>query len=458
MHVERALVPAVVAADREHRRVLVGNRRSRIKHFIERVGCERGRAPHLSLVKCPGSAPTRRHRGVQVEAAHPGRVELDAPGRDRAVVGPQALRRPHQRIAGTTGQLRRVKWAENRHSLDDPRASGGDDRAWAGVGSASQEGYWGSRLAVVEQLGNSGWPFCVRSAGTWRYTNALIREFKSTEHLQAARLDVPGQRVRSQAQPCARAPGRNRGHFARYRDSKPQVAVRDRETNPNPRVWLYRAELREEITPRLPLVFGDVVHNLRASLDHLQAALVPPERKRNVVFPIQWFDPWRVDEDTGTYIDGLADERTSWQSAMQGVDPEVEAFIKRLQPYSEPYPPEQHPFAQLSALDNADKHFELVTVSTGIRDARVLVTDGTIRLRMEARGTDTIQSGGVVAQFNIRPADLKAITDDVETRELMLATMADGTEDGRGAHRHPCGGDPPGRGPERQADSRAGGP
>jgi len=174
-------------------------------------------------------------------------------------------------------------------------------------------------------------------------------------------------------------------------------------------------------------VVGDFIHNLRASLDHLQAALVPPKRKRNVVFPIHWFDPWRVDEDTGTYIDGLADERTSWQSARRVVDPQVEAFIKRLQPYSEPYPPEQHPFAQLSALDNADKHFELVTVSTGIRDARVLVTDGTIRLGMEAQGTDTIQSGGVVAQFNIRPADLKAITDDVETRELILATMADGT-------------------------------
>ena len=202
--------------------------------------------------------------------------------------------------------------------------------------------------------------------------------------------------------------------FARYRDSKPYVAVRDRETNPNPRVWLYRAELREEITPRLPLVAGDFVHNLRASLDHLQAALVRPERKRNVVFPIQWFDPWRVDEDTGTYIDGLADERTSWQSAMRGVGSEVEAFIKRLQPCSERYPPNSILFAQLSALDNADKHFELVTVSTGIRDARVLVTDGTIRLGMEAQGTDTIQSGGVVAEYDIRPADLKAITDDVD--------------------------------------------
>jgi hypothetical protein len=214
--------------------------------------------------------------------------------------------------------------------------------------------------------------------------------------------------------------------FVRYQNCEPYVPVRDRETNPNPRVWLYRAELREEITPRLPVLIGDFIHNLRASLDHLQAALVPPDRKRHVAFPIEWEDPWRIDENTGTYIDGLANKRTSWKSAMQGTDPVVEAFIKELQPYREPYAPEHHPFAQLSVLDNADKHYELVTVATGIRDARVVVTNGQIMLGMEAEGTDTVLSGGVVAQFNIRPSDLKAITDDAETRELILATMADG--------------------------------
>lgn len=212
--------------------------------------------------------------------------------------------------------------------------------------------------------------------------------------------------------------------FTRYKSSEPYVPVRDRETNPNPRIWLYRAELREEITPRLALIVGDFIHNLRASLDHLQAALVPPERKRKVVFPIQWQDPWRIDPSTGTYIDGFEDERTSWTSAMKGVEPAVEALIKRMQPHSESYPPEYHPFAQLSALDNADKHFEIATVSTGIRNARVVVTNGQINLVSEA--DDTIATGGVVAEFKIRPSDLKAITDNAETRELILATMADG--------------------------------
>jgi hypothetical protein len=218
--------------------------------------------------------------------------------------------------------------------------------------------------------------------------------------------------------------------YIAYRDSSPYVAVRDRETNPNPRVWIYRAELRREVDPRLPVVVGDLVHNLRSALDHLQAALVPVERKRDVMFPVQWQDPWPSDENTGKYAQSTEAERArdSWTSTMQGIDPEIEALIKQMQPYSAGYGPEMHPVAQLSTLDNADKHFELVELRTGIGDSRLTISnpEANIQLTMFSDKPETVLTGGVVAEFAIRPSNLKAITDNVVLRESILATMADG--------------------------------
>lgn len=211
----------------------------------------------------------------------------------------------------------------------------------------------------------------------------------------------------------------------RYQNSSPYIPIRDRETDPNPRVWLYRAELAKEVSPDLPLVIGDCIHNLRASLDHLQAALVPPNRHRQAKFPVEREDIWQTDEQTNRYLDRFEDKRTSWISTMKGIDPDAEAYIKRLQPYSHPYPVEIHILANLHALDNADKHFELLLTATGIE--RPSVTLANAEFRIQHQSEDTVESGGVIANFNIRPRDVKAYADSPVARELILSTMSDGT-------------------------------
>src|SRR5437879_3905918 len=74
----------------------------------------------------------------------------------------------------------------------------------------------------------------------------------------------------------------------RYEADCPCVPVRDRQTNPNPRVWQYRAHFPKKPSPDLPFIIGDFVHNLRTALNYLAAALAPPERKSDwhLKFPI----------------------------------------------------------------------------------------------------------------------------------------------------------------------------
>lgn len=211
----------------------------------------------------------------------------------------------------------------------------------------------------------------------------------------------------------------------RYRNGSPYVAVRDRETNPNPRVWQYRAELAHQPSPRLPLLIGDFVHNLRASLDHLQAALVPANRNRSTKFQIHREDIWEICEETGAYVEKFADRRQSWDSAMKGIHPEAKTLIYALQPFIMPFAPEYHPVAILNTLDDADKHYKLLPVNTGIAQPMVVLTNGDLRLTHTA--PDTLLSGAIVAEFEIRPANVATMTNDKAMRERILRTMADGT-------------------------------
>jgi len=169
------------------------------------------------------------------------------------------------------------------------------------------------------------------------------------------------------------------------------------------------------------------VHNLRASLDHLQAALVPANRNRSAKFQIQRDDIWKRDKQTGAYVKKFETRRQSWLSAMKHIDPKAETFIKSLQPYEQGYVPEFHPIARLNALDDADKHYKLLPVATGIDNPIVTITNGQIRLTYE--NDYTMLSGAIVARFVIRPPDVARMTDDDAMRELILTTMADGEAD-----------------------------
>lgn len=120
---------------------------------------------------------------------------------------------------------------------------------------------------------------------------------------------------------------------------------------------IYRAKVATPIPSELSTIIGDVVHNLRSSLDQLICDLV--RRNNGVVtrdhaFPIQQSQP--------------SFESRS-RTALRGLTPRAEAFIRRLKPYQGG----NDLLWMLSCLDNMDKHNTIVPVAIGRAAAQILL-------------------------------------------------------------------------------------
>jgi hypothetical protein len=210
----------------------------------------------------------------------------------------------------------------------------------------------------------------------------------------------------------------------RYTGRHPYVAIRDRETYPNPRIWTYRARLAMEPGPDLAVMIGDCVHNLRGTLNHLSAALVPTKRKRQAKFVIVHDDIWAIDPGTGEHISGAADQLRSWSSSVKDMHPDAARAIKAMQPYTVGDDKGLHPLAILNALDNADKYYELTTVDLGIKDPVVTIKGHGITMTNRMQGI--VPDGDIVSTFRVFPGDLKAMTDDQAFIDRIIDLMADG--------------------------------
>lgn len=127
-------------------------------------------------------------------------------------------------------------------------------------------------------------------------------------------------------------------------------------------IWLeYQPETRsvqvfadiKEPPRKWRLLLGDVVHNLRASLDHIAFGLAmqhgsPLKKCRRTMFPIYETD---------------ADYWQHGRPRLHGViDPNALAAMRALQPYHTPRDPRAPLLWEISQLDNADKHRHLVLV------------------------------------------------------------------------------------------------
>jgi hypothetical protein len=214
-----------------------------------------------------------------------------------------------------------------------------------------------------------------------------------------------------------------------YEGRHPYVAVRDRKTDPNPRVWTYRAHLGKKPTPDLALMVGDAIHNLRTALDYIVAELVPNDRRGHCKFPIVNSDIFATDPETGQYLNrsqGACDRRCEFESAVLGMDPDAASLIYKLQPGVAPYEASTHPLAVLSALDNADKHRELTTIARGIREPVTVLRHPDFTLTHVSNPGDIVEEGGIVAQFKIRPRDLKTEISDQGLVDTIISALADG--------------------------------
>ncbi len=101
-----------------------------------------------------------------------------------------------------------------------------------------------------------------------------------------------------------------------------------------------------------PLLLGEAIHNLRASLDHaVWAATAPPARSSRTAFPIA-SDPKKFSEQ---------------RDRIAGVPVKVRSLIEEAQPFkTNPGEPEHAWLAILADLSNADKHREITTVAAKV--------------------------------------------------------------------------------------------
>lgn len=130
------------------------------------------------------------------------------------------------------------------------------------------------------------------------------------------------------------------------------------------------------VAPRLSVVTGDGLYQLRSSLDHLICALIKRERgnpTNNTQFPIV---VWRTKEQLRRYDRQIA-----------GISrPEVLATIERFQPYHGATPRNEL-LAVLKALNNADKHRSLV-LSIVVPERRIEFRSSLGPLQFSTAGPD----------------------------------------------------------------------
>jgi hypothetical protein len=188
--------------------------------------------------------------------------------------------------------------------------------------------------------------------------------------------------------------------------------VESMERYRNAMVWVYRLDLASvAMSERFPIVFGDYLFNVRSALDHLAVAIAPRKRRHSVSFPIFTEDPLARDERGGDYLH--AEKARKWLSITKGLPDECVAQLTTLQPYhphglpGERYAPKNHSLTILSALQNADKHRELVPALTGLSQTEATIAgevsgvvptlrDGAVLVRAEAKMEVKVESAASV--------------------------------------------------------------
>jgi hypothetical protein len=167
------------------------------------------------------------------------------------------------------------------------------------------------------------------------------------------------------------------------RDTYEAVAVAG--TNRKTRSRKFRLRFTEQPSQMLPMIVGDIIHNVRSALDHLVVANVPPRRRRSAGFPIFSESPFGAD---GEVLDN--ELGATWVKLTSGLRKPLLTQLHLLQPYQVPGqdvidfciqngldPSDIHSLRILSRLDNADKHRELLTVAHGLENADLTIRIGT---------------------------------------------------------------------------------
>jgi hypothetical protein len=173
------------------------------------------------------------------------------------------------------------------------------------------------------------------------------------------------------------------------------------ETDEDRDIWRYDLAVTTIPGPMLSAIVGDCIHCVRCAMDHVVACHVPEAKRERSNFPIRMKDPWKKRPNGRFAYDTKS--RSSFNSAVSGLPKGAVAAIKALQPYENTLDPALDPLAVISALDNADKHRQIVTMLFGIEaiSTQVLVRGRNATAELRANKSiletgDTIKEGGLV--------------------------------------------------------------
>jgi hypothetical protein len=169
---------------------------------------------------------------------------------------------------------------------------------------------------------------------------------------------------------------------------------------------VFQLWIKEEPPPRLSVILGDCVHNLRSFLDHIAWQLVlandeTPDEKTS--FPI-WDRPPR----DGTFR----------PPSCRGMSNDALALVERMQPYHEQDRAPEHVLSFIRELSNTDKHRTLNLTAASLKGIRVRLLLGP---NEEVFAEHDLPSGifrhrSQVASFPIRPDLLMTAAVKIEAR------------------------------------------
>jgi len=142
----------------------------------------------------------------------------------------------------------------------------------------------------------------------------------------------------------------------------------------------YFMDLGIAVSPYFAIVAGDLLFNIRSALDHLICALIPDEDKGRAQFPIFTADPFEMNQRTGKPV--RPEVLAAWERQTKGLPDPVIALLTLMQPYclarEQGREARHFALAVLSALQNADKHRQLIFSKAGLTKVELIVNGITV--------------------------------------------------------------------------------
>jgi hypothetical protein len=184
-----------------------------------------------------------------------------------------------------------------------------------------------------------------------------------------------------------------------YASRHPYAAIpggpRQQDGKPNARRYIIR--ITEEPDPIIAALIGEFISALRSAMDNIVVAIAPSKRQNSAGFPIATEDLWAKD-DSGAFLIPDNQTRTSFESRLKDLPPDVVAIIQGLQPYRLGDQARLDPLGIVSRLDNENKHRGLIATAGAVFNVHTTVRVGIQILEQFAYGTRP--DGAEVAYFD----------------------------------------------------------